>query len=65
VLKFPGDPQSWLHLARFQLATLDRPQDTLETVKGVLYLDPFSREGKQLFLAARIRQREKAAAAAG
>jgi hypothetical protein len=65
VLKFPGDPQSWLHLARFQLATLDRPQDTLETVKGVLYLDPFSREGRELFLAARIRQREKAAAAAG
>jgi tetratricopeptide (TPR) repeat protein len=64
VLKFPGDPQSWLHLARFQLATLDRPDDALETVQGVLYLDPFSAQGRQLFLDARIRLREKQAAAA-
>lgn len=64
VLKFPGDPQSWLNLARFQLATLDRPKDSLDTVQGVLYLDPFSAQGRQLFLDARIRLREKQAAAA-
>ena len=64
VLKFPGDPQSWLNLARFQLATMDRPKDSLDTVQGVLYLDPFSAQGRQLFLEARIRLREKQAAAA-
>jgi tetratricopeptide (TPR) repeat protein len=64
VLEFPGDPRSWLHLARFQLGTLDRPQDALETVEGLLYLDPFSQQGRQLFLDARIRLREKEAAAA-
>ena len=64
VLKFPGDPQSWLNLARFQLATMDRPKDSLDTVQGVLYLDPFSAQGRQLFLDARIRLREKQAAAA-
>jgi tetratricopeptide (TPR) repeat protein len=61
VLEFPGDPQTWLRLASFQLATLDRPQDALETVRGVLYLDPFSRQGRQLFLDARVRLREKQA----
>jgi tetratricopeptide (TPR) repeat protein len=61
VLEFPGDPQTWLRLASFQLTTLDRPQDALETVRGVLYLDPFSRQGRQLFLDARVRLREKQA----
>jgi O-Antigen ligase len=61
VLEFPGDPQTWLRLASFQLTTLDRPEDALETVRGVLYLDPFSRQGQQLFLDARVRRREKQA----
>ena len=61
VLKFPGDPQTWLRLASFQLGTLDRPEDALETVRGVLFLDPLSRPGGQLFLEARARARQKQA----
>ncbi|MBD0283552.1 MAG: O-antigen ligase family protein [Thermoleophilaceae bacterium] len=64
VLEFPGDRQTWLRLATFQLRTLDRPQDALETVRAVLYLDPFSGEGRQLFLDARARLRQKQAEAA-
>jgi hypothetical protein len=64
VLEFPGNPQTWLRLATFQLRTLDRPEDALETVRGVLYLDPFSRHGRQLFLDARVRLREQEAATA-
>jgi tetratricopeptide (TPR) repeat protein len=63
VLDFPGDPQTWLRLASFQLDALDRPRQALETVRGVLYLDPFSRPGGQLFLDARARLRQKEAAA--
>lgn len=59
VLKFPGDPQTWLRLASFQLGTLDRPEKAVETVRGVLFLDPLSRPGGQLFLEARARLREK------
>jgi tetratricopeptide (TPR) repeat protein len=59
VLRFPGDPQTWLRLASFQLGTLERPEAALETLRGVLYLDPYSRPGRQLFLEAResLRQR--------
>lgn len=59
VLKFPGDPQTWLRLASFQLGTLDRPEEALDTVRGVLFLDPLSRQGGQLFLDARARARQK------
>jgi hypothetical protein len=59
VLKFPGDPQTWLRLASYQLGTLDRPEDAVETVRGVLFLDPLSRPGGQLFLEARARLRQK------
>jgi O-Antigen ligase len=58
VLGFPGDPQTWYRLAAFQLGTLDRPDQALETLRGVLYLDPFSKPGQALFLEARARQRE-------
>jgi hypothetical protein len=61
VLKFPGDPQTWLRLASFQLGTIDRPEKAVETVRGVLFLDPLSRPGGQLFLEARARLREKQA----
>jgi O-Antigen ligase len=64
VLEFPGDPQTWLRLASFQLGTLDRPEDAVETVRGVLFLDPLSRQGGQLFLEARARLRQKQAEAA-
>jgi hypothetical protein len=64
VLEFPGDPQTWLRLASFQLRTLDRPEEALETVRGVLFLDPLSSPGGQLFLDARVRAREKQAEAA-
>jgi hypothetical protein len=64
VLEFPGDPQTWLRLASFQLGTLDRPEDALETVRAVLFLDPLSRQGGQLFLDARARLRQKEAEAA-
>jgi tetratricopeptide (TPR) repeat protein len=64
VLEFPGDPQTWLRLASFQLGTLDRPAEALETVRAVLFLDPLSRPGGQLFLDARVRLRQKEAEAA-
>ena len=59
VIKFPGDPQTWYRLAAFQLGTLDAPEQALETLKGLLYIDPKSRPGQALFLNARARLREK------
>ena len=61
VLRYPGDPQTWYRLADFQLRTLDDPAAALETLRGALYLDPFSPPGRQLFLAARARLREQQA----
>jgi hypothetical protein len=58
VLGFPGDPQTWYRLAAFELGTLDRPDLTLEALRGALYLDPFSKAARALFLQARARQRE-------
>ncbi len=59
VLGFPGDPQTWYRLAAFQLGTLDRPDQALETLRGVLYLDPYSKPGRALFLESRARLREQ------
>jgi hypothetical protein len=59
VIRFPGDPQTWYRLAAFQLGTLDAPEQALETLKGLLYIDPKSRPGQALFLSARARLREK------
>jgi MFS family permease len=59
VIEFPGDPQTWYRLAAFQLGTLDAPEQALETLKGLLYLDAQSRPGRDLFLNARARLREK------
>ena len=59
VINFPGDPQTWYRLAAFQLGTLDAPEQALETLKGLLYIDPQSRPGRALFLSARARLREK------
>jgi tetratricopeptide (TPR) repeat protein len=64
VLKFPGDPQTWLRLAGFQLNTLDQPDVALKTLRVALYLDPHSKIGGSLFLQARHRSREKHVAAA-
>jgi hypothetical protein len=57
VLDFPGDPQTWIRLADYQLTELNRPEDTLETVRGALWLDPLSKPARQLFLSARAQQR--------
>jgi hypothetical protein len=59
VIEFRNDPQTWYRLAAFQLGTLDAPEQALETLKGMLYLDPKSRPGQALFLNARARLREK------
>jgi hypothetical protein len=59
VIQFPGDPQTWYRLAAFQLGTLDAPEQALETLEGLLYIDPKSRSGQALFLSARARLREK------
>jgi tetratricopeptide (TPR) repeat protein len=59
VIRFPGDPQTWYRLAAFQLGTLDAPEQALETLKGLLYIDRQSRSGRELFLSARARLREK------
>jgi hypothetical protein len=61
VLHFPGDPQTWIALARFQLHTLNRPADALETLQGALYLDPLSKAGQALFLEARAQERAQPA----
>jgi hypothetical protein len=61
VLKFPGDPETWYRLAAFQLGTLDEPDKAAETIRGALYLDPYSLSARQLFLEARASQREEAA----
>ncbi|HZC14666.1 MAG TPA: O-antigen ligase family protein, partial [Thermoleophilaceae bacterium] len=60
VLSFPGDPGTWYRLAAFQLGTLDRPDLALETLRGALYLDRFSKPAQALFLESRARQRELA-----
>ena len=59
VIQFPGDPQTWYRLAAFQVGTLDSPEQALETLKGLLYIDPKSRAGRELFLSARARLREQ------
>jgi hypothetical protein len=59
VLRFPGDPDTWLQLASFQLGTADRPADAAKTVLGALYLDPHSKAGRRLFLQIRQRLREQ------
>ncbi len=68
VLRFPGDPQTWIALTEYELRTLDRPNDAIETVGGALYLDPRSKSARGLFLEARSRARlleaRRAAAAA-
>jgi len=62
VLKFPGDPDTWYRLAAFQLGTLDRPGQAARTIRGTIYLDPLSHPARAVFLEARGRAREKAAA---
>jgi hypothetical protein len=62
VLKFPGDPQTWLRLTGFQLDPLDRPVQAAQTVRGALYLDRFSQPARALFLLAKQREREDQAA---
>jgi hypothetical protein len=59
VVSFPGDPQTWYRLAAFQLGTLDQPKQALDTLKGLLYIDPQSNAARGLFLNARARLREK------
>ena len=62
VLKFPGDPQTWFRLAAFQLGTLDQPAKAAATIQGAIFLDPRSVPNRVLFLQARARERELAAA---
>ncbi len=58
VREFPGDPQTWLHLAEFELHQ-GEPLRALEVVRGALYLDPFSKAAR------RVREEARAAALAG
>jgi O-Antigen ligase len=60
VLRFPGDPQTWIALASFELGELDRPRAALSSLQGALYLDPKSKNGRRLFLEARAEQRRQA-----
>jgi hypothetical protein len=61
VLKFPGDSETWYRLAAFQLGTLGDPALAAETIRGAIYLDPFSTAARQLFLEARASEREERA----
>jgi tetratricopeptide (TPR) repeat protein len=61
VRRFPGEPQTWLALADYQLYTLNLPADALKTVRGALYLDPRSRSAQEVFFAARLRLNPAAA----
>jgi len=47
VLTFPGDPQTWLRLAEFELIE-EHPRRALEVVRGALYLDPFSKAARRI-----------------
>jgi len=62
VLKFPGESQTWTRLAAFQLGTLDHPREAAETVQGAIFLDPQSQAARLLYLQAKARERELAAA---
>ncbi|MDQ4049939.1 MAG: tetratricopeptide repeat protein, partial [Actinomycetota bacterium] len=42
VIEHPRDPATWLALARFELDTLDLPQRALDTLGGVVRVDPRS-----------------------
>ena len=61
VQRFPGDPDTWLRLATFQLQELDDPVSAQATLGGALYLDPRSPVAGQLFVAARARERQQLA----
>lgn len=52
VLAFPGDPQTWLRLAEFELSEA-QPRRALEIVRGALYLDPFSKAARRVRAEAR------------
>ena len=52
VKRFPGEPQVWVRLAEYQLDSLAKPADALQTIRGALYLDPRSRSVQQVFLEA-------------
>lgn len=49
----PADPQAWLRLGDYQLHTLRRPREALETLRGALFLDPRGRTARAYFLEAR------------
>jgi hypothetical protein len=49
----PADPQTWLRLGDYQLHTLRRPREALETLRGALFLDPRGRTARAYFLEAR------------
>ncbi len=57
VREFPGNPQTWLRLAEFELHHSE-PLRALEVVRGALYLDPFSKAAR------RVRDQARAAALA-
>jgi tetratricopeptide (TPR) repeat protein len=59
VLRFPGDPQTWLRLASFELGTMDRPDRAVEIIRGAIYLNPRHGPSAQVYLDARARLREK------
>jgi hypothetical protein len=52
VRAFPGDPQTWLQLAQYQLNSLSKPADALQTIQAALYLDPQSRAAQTVFFQA-------------
>ena len=54
VERYPGEPNTWLRLASFQLHALRRPAAAIGTLQAVLYLDPRSQPGKLLYAEARI-----------
>jgi hypothetical protein len=52
VREFPGDPQTWIQLAQYQLNSRSEAADALRTVKGALYLDPQSRAAQTVYFQA-------------
>jgi O-Antigen ligase len=52
VRSFPGDPQTWIQLAQYQLNSRSEAADALRTVKGALYLDPQSRAAQTVYFQA-------------
>jgi len=55
----PANPETWQHLAEFELDVLRRPDAALTAIRPALYLDPRSSDAVAVFLAAQRQTKAK------